>query len=108
MDNTTSIKSIAGSTPGVFDSSQTSRVVQIAGSTLTFATFDQSLRSGNFKDQSENLIDDLNVERICRSRRIVVETSQDGISTWRFVPYAILENGVNDDGLWPRIINICG
>jgi hypothetical protein len=43
-----------------------------------------------------------------RPKRIVLEITPTGESFWRFVPKARLEEGVIDEGAWPRIIEICG
>ncbi|KAE9411507.1 hypothetical protein BT96DRAFT_968929 [Gymnopus androsaceus JB14] len=41
-------------------------------------------------------------------RRVVIEASPNGESFWRFVPKAHRDDGVNDEGDWPRVIDICG
>jgi len=47
-------------------------------------------------------------EAYYRPRRIVVETAPNGESFWRFVPKARIDEGVLDEGVWPRIVEICG
>ena len=112
MDQPASIRFITGSTPGLLDASQLSRLVGVAGSSFTFASYDQGAVSSRTKvhqsESSESGI--LDVERLCRlvHKRIVIETSPDGISKWRFVPPAKLEDGAVDDNIWPKVVEICG
>ncbi|OBZ68221.1 hypothetical protein A0H81_11698 [Grifola frondosa] len=47
-------------------------------------------------------------DEIYRPKRIVIETVPSGQNIWRFVPRARRESGVENEGMWPRVINICG
>jgi hypothetical protein len=97
---------ISGSTPGVLDPAQPARLLRVSNSTLSFAAFDPRTAFAAF-DESD--IRKLSVNDQCyRPRRIIVETTPTGESFWRFVPRARLQEGVQDEGNWPRIVNICG
>ncbi|KAK2463277.1 hypothetical protein APHAL10511_004932 [Amanita phalloides] len=101
-----STRQISGSVPGILDPTQPERLLRLPGSTLHFAAFDPlaatarqdiaDIRRLSVKDNS------------CRQRRIVIETAPSGDSFWRYVPNARLDDGVGDEGTWPRAINICG
>jgi hypothetical protein len=43
-----------------------------------------------------------------QAKRVVIETTSNGESFWRFVPRAKREEGCEDEGVWPRIIEVCG
>lgn len=97
------IPHISGSKPGMLDASQKDRLLKHPHSSLTFATFDLSaldlpeLRNLSLQDDSG------------RPRRVVVETLPgNGPSFWRFVPKARKEEGVVDEGPWPRVVNVLG
>lgn len=99
-------RSIAGTTPGLIDSSQTSRLVRVPGSTLIFASFDPKTASAApYVPELPKLSLD---EELCRPKRIVAETAPNGDSSWRFVPKARWEDDVVDEGAWPRVVDICG
>ena len=95
-----------GTTPGILDASQPQRILREPGSRLLFAFYDALTAGG----QGANLdfrkisLD----EESYRPRRVVIEISQAGQCTWRFVPKAQLEVGVQDEGRWPRVVDICG
>ena len=93
-----------GTVPGILDPTQPSRLLRYPHSTLSFASFDPLTAVNN-----EGLQNHSNQGGF-RPKRIVIETvlGQDGFSTWRFVPRARREQGVDDEGIWPRVIEICG
>lgn len=98
---------IRGPTPGQLDGTQASRLLRQPDSTLSFADFDLNAAS------SQEVVPDLRSKRflqdeLYRSKRIVVETASSGASFWRFVPDAQKEDGVPDEGQWPRAVIICG
>ncbi|THH07495.1 hypothetical protein EW145_g3331, partial [Phellinidium pouzarii] len=92
--------------PNDLDSS-TWNISRQPGSTISFASFDPATASGDhtnfyaFRKLSLN-------EELCRPKRIVIETAPDGRCTWRFVPNAHWEAGVDDEGVWPRNVDVCG
>ncbi|KAK7057184.1 RING-type domain-containing protein [Favolaschia claudopus] len=96
---------IAGSTPGVIDSTQPSRLLRRPSSTLSFATFDPRVASADHGWDMRSLT--LN-EELYRPKRVVIETTCSGESSWRFVPKARWEDGVVDEGSWPRVVDLCG
>lgn len=100
------IRTIQGTTAGLLDPTQPARLHRISGSTLSFASF-HPLTATPRNQNLENL--SLNDEPT-RPKRVVIETTPgpQGTSTWRFVPRARLGPGVNDEGSWPRLVNICG
>jgi hypothetical protein len=97
---------LTGSVPGLLDSTQPARLLRLPGSKLSFATFDPHAASGS-QDVPNLCTLSLN-EELYRPKRIVIETLPSGESFWRFVPKARLEEGISDEGKWPRIIEICG
>lgn len=84
------------------------RISRIPGSVITFASFDPTTASSTV-DESEAAMRKLSLnEELCRPKRIVIETSPEGRSTWRFVPKARCEEGVENEGMWPRVVDVCG
>ncbi|KAF7376154.1 RING-type domain-containing protein [Mycena sanguinolenta] len=96
---------ISGCTPGVLDPAQCHRLLRRPSSTLTFASFDPRVASANPALDMRTL--SLN-EELYRPKRVVIETTCSGESSWRFVPKARWEEGVLDEGPWPRVIDLCG
>lgn len=96
---------ISGNLPGMLDPTQTSRLLRIPTATLSFAAFDPRAATTDsglgFPSISLN-------EELYRPKRVVIESLPDGRSFWRFVPRAKWEPDVEDEGDWPRIIDICG
>ncbi|EMD37912.1 hypothetical protein CERSUDRAFT_136845 [Gelatoporia subvermispora B] len=94
---------IYGSQPGKLDPSQLDRLLRVPGSRLSFASFDPL--TAFTRDASHGRSDDT-----YRPKRIVIETlpGPAGESFWRFVPRARTEEGVEDEGRWPRVVDICG
>ncbi len=80
---------------GGIDAAQINRITRVPGSTLVFASFDPGAASGDRLFAFRKLT--LN-EELCRPKRVVVETGPDGKSTWRFVPKARMEEGVDNEG----------
>lgn len=100
------IRQISGTVPGILDSSQPERLLRLPGSRLHFAAFNPLAATAR-RDVAD--LRKLSIkEELCRPRRIVIETSPGRDSLWRYVPNALLEDGVEDEGEWPRAINICG
>ena len=98
-------RSISGSQPGLLDPSQTARLLRLPGTILSFAAFHPRAASSEIHIDVDKL--SLN-EELYRPKRVVIETLPDGDSFWRFVPRARRGIGVEDEGAWPRVINICG
>ena len=94
---------ISGCVPGVLDPTQTQRLCLHPGSRLSFASFDPHIASvqGNLCRLTLN-------QEFCHSKRIVIETTVEGKSFWRFVPNARKDKGLIDEAMWPRVIDICG
>ncbi|KII92912.1 hypothetical protein PLICRDRAFT_155823 [Plicaturopsis crispa FD-325 SS-3] len=98
-------RSIGGSTPGLLDPTQPARLLRLAGSKLSFASFDpRTAFVGEMPDMRKLSLKD----ELYRPKRVVVETTPTGESFWRFVPSARKEVGVENEGTWPRVIEICG
>ncbi|KAJ6499905.1 hypothetical protein C8R47DRAFT_970689 [Mycena vitilis] len=96
---------ISGTTPGVLDSTQPHRILRRPSSTLSFASFDPRVASADHGWDMRSL--SLN-EELYRPKRVVIETTCSGESSWRFVPRARWDEGVVDEGSWPRVIDLCG
>ncbi|KAF9230121.1 hypothetical protein BU15DRAFT_84023 [Melanogaster broomeanus] len=76
-----------GTQPGLLDPSQPTRLLRFPDSKLSFAAFDPRPRS---------------TESLTPPKRIVIETTPKGASFWHFVPPARLDEGVQDEGVWPH------
>ncbi|KAJ3820088.1 hypothetical protein F5880DRAFT_1488628 [Lentinula raphanica] len=97
---------LTGSTPGVLDSTQPDRLLTFSNSTLSFASFNpRTATSSHLTSDARKL--SLN-EGSYNPKRVVIETSPTGEKFWRFVPKARLDEGVVDEGDWPRVVDICG
>lgn len=96
---------ISGNLPGMLDPRQTYRLLRIPTATLSFAAFDPRAATTDtglgFASISFN-------DELYRPKRVVIESLPDGRSFWRFVPRARREPDVEDEGNWPRVIDICG
>ena len=90
--------------PGPEDSQHAAKLCAVQGSKLVFSTYDHRAASGSshgFRNVSAH-------HEGLSGRRIVIELTTDGFSAWRFVPNANRELGVDDEGEWPRQVNVCG
>ncbi|KAF9474220.1 hypothetical protein BDN70DRAFT_936821 [Pholiota conissans] len=95
---------ISGSEPGALDPTQPDRLLRTSKSTLSFASFDPYIASANDVNLAKLSIN----EEPCRPKRIVIETVIGHGSFWRWVPSARKMEDVEDEGTFPRVINICG
>ena len=95
--------SIYGSVPGVIDPSQPARLLSDPNSKLSFASFHPRTASSHQDPRKLSTR-----EELCSSRRIVIETLPSGESFWRWVPRAKGVENVEDEGQWPRVVEICG
>ncbi|KAH9949571.1 hypothetical protein B0H21DRAFT_727465 [Amylocystis lapponica] len=99
-------RSIQGSRPGLLDPTQPERLLRVPGSTLLFAFFHPlTATSGHDVPNVRKLSTH---EELYRPKRVVIETPPNGGSFWRFVPRAQWAQGVENEGAWPRVIEICG
>lgn len=96
---------LSGTKPGIIDPTQSSRLLRTPDSSLSFASFDPHVATP--PDVSDLRKLSLN-EELYRPKRIVLETLPTGQSFWRFVPNAAREDGVLDEGTWPRTVELCG
>ena len=107
-DGPQSVRHLSGSCPGVLDPTQPSRILQTQASVLSFASYEpRTATSEQFLDFS-NLSLEADLPERCRPKRIVIETIPDKGNFWRFVPNAIKEEYVEEEGTFPRLIKICG
>ncbi|KIY63444.1 hypothetical protein CYLTODRAFT_493897 [Cylindrobasidium torrendii FP15055 ss-10] len=100
------LRRLYGAAPGLVDPSQPQRLLHTSASKLAFATFDARTASSkeDLTDISRlRLQDDLN-----NAKRIVIETTPQGVPFWRFVPRAKWDDGVTDEGVWPRSVELSG
>jgi hypothetical protein len=98
-------RKLSGPAPGLFDRTQPRRVLRQANSQLNFASFDPQTAAPHMS--LPNLANLTLKDELYRPKRIVIETSPSGQSTWRFVPKAQFEPGVENEGTWPRVIDYC-
>ena len=106
MAGPSNIREVRGPIPGLLDPTQPERLLRLPGSRLQFAAFDPLTATAR-QDLAD--LHKLSIkEEFCRPKRIVVETTPSRDSFWRYVPKARLEDGVEDEGEWPRVIDICG
>lgn len=96
---------LSGTTPGILDPTQPQRLLRQPTSKISFAFFDPRAASSFSEVDIKKL--SLN-ETLYRAKRVVIESSANGDNFWRFVPKAKWEDGVLDEGQWPRIIMLCG
>ncbi|KAJ4483421.1 hypothetical protein J3R30DRAFT_3284694 [Lentinula aciculospora] len=100
------VRKLTGSTPGILDPTQRDRLLTLSQSTLSFASFNpRTATSSHSTPDARNL--SLN-EELYNPKRIVIETYPSGETFWRFVPKTRLDEGVVDEGNWPRVVDICG
>lgn len=98
------LRILRGTQPGLLDTSQPSRLLRFPDSKLSFASFDPKTALAEEPSvQTSN-----NPGNLVPPKRIVIETTSKGASFWRFVPRARLEEGAQNEGVWPRVIDICG
>ncbi|KAL0945962.1 hypothetical protein HGRIS_012240 [Hohenbuehelia grisea] len=93
---------LKGTVPGQLDPLQRQRLLRVPDSSLAFACFDPYTADAS-ASQKRPLGNDIYV-----AKRVVLEAMPNGDISWRFVPKARLEDGASDEGVWPRIVSICG
>lgn len=101
-----SVIHIAGTEPGVLDKTQRGRLFRHPNSTFSFANFDPYV--ANPRDPATDLSRLSLHEERCRPKRIVIENVPGHGSFWRWVPGARKQEGVEDEGSFPRLIELCG
>ncbi|PPQ98617.1 hypothetical protein CVT24_003950 [Panaeolus cyanescens] len=101
--NSPTIGVISGSTPGLLDPTQPSRLLRTPDASLSFAAFDPYVAQAGTLPAFHNLSLGDNG---CRPKRIVIETIPGRGSLWRWVPAALKKEGVEDEGSFPRVIKI--
>ena len=109
IDGPQSVRQLTGTCPGVLDPTQPSRILQTQASVLSFASYEPRTATSEQIPDFSNLsldADHSELER-CRPKRIVIETIPDKGNFWRFVPNAIREQYVEEEGSFPRLIKIC-
>ena len=101
-----SVIHLEGTEPGVLDKTQRSRLLRCQNSTLSFASFDPYVATPH---DPTTRISELSLdEEKCRPKRIVIENVPGHGSFWRWVPSARKQEGVDDEGIFPRLVEICG
>ncbi|KAJ7579272.1 hypothetical protein C8J56DRAFT_340929 [Mycena floridula] len=93
---------LTGSSPGRLDPSQTHRLLRFPNSTLLFASFHPHAAS------SLHGIDVNSTDSLYTAKRVVIEVTPTNENHWRFVPKALKDHGVENEGFWPRTIDLCG
>ncbi|KAL0576666.1 hypothetical protein V5O48_005326 [Marasmius crinis-equi] len=97
--SSSSTRVLSGTMPGLLDPTQSQRLLRHPHSKLAFAFYDP--RTTSTLPQPDPLQD------LCKDRRVVLESLGNAV-TWRLVPRALVDEGVTDEGLFPRVVNICG
>ena len=83
------------------------RIARHPDSMIRFAEYDPATATGDptgayaFRNLSLN-------EELCRPKRVVIEFMPNGGCTWRYVPNALWEDNVENEGTWPRVVDVCG
>lgn len=95
------VTTISGTVVGILDPTQATRLLSSPGSILSFATFHPRTASATSRKLSTQ-------DELCSQKRVVIETLVSGENFWRWVPRAKGVDHVDGEGLWPRVINICG
>lgn len=93
--------------PSQLDPTQSSRILRDPHSCLSFASFDPLTANPAARDIG-GVGDDKDRGGRVPPKRIVVEVFSNGAATWRFVPKAKYDEGVLDEGSWPRLVEVCG
>lgn len=93
--------SISGPVVGALDPTQRERLLSTPHSTLSFSTFHPLTASNTPRKQSTR-------DELCKGKRIVIENLPNGQSFWRWVPRAQGVEDAAEEGVWPRMIDICG
>ncbi|CAL1707578.1 unnamed protein product [Somion occarium] len=96
---------ISGCEVGVLDPSQRDRLLSTPDAKLSFATFHPRTAAAFQSGQPHKLSTQ---DELCNSKRIVIETVPGGESFWRWVPRARGVQSVEEEGHFPRVIEICG
>lgn len=89
---------IDGCIPGRLDPQQSRRILRHPDSKLFFIPYDPLTASAHGNPTMEAVT----------AQRVVIEMQPDGTTTWKFVPNAVRVLNVKDEGIWPRVIKICG
>lgn len=97
---------LSGSRPGLLDPTQPQRLLRYSTSQISFASFNPlaATSQADLPDFRKLSLQ----EELYNAKRVVIETNASGGSFWRFVPRAYLDEGVMDEGAWPRVVNLCG
>lgn len=98
------VPALEGNVPGQLDPSQVSRLLRQSNSTLSFAWFDPTTAA----PFTVSRLGSLSLDDGCRVQRIVIETRPGIGSSWRWVPRARLRSHLQDEGTFPRVVQICG
>ncbi|KAK0241619.1 hypothetical protein EDD85DRAFT_926635 [Armillaria nabsnona] len=102
----TSPRILSGCRPGLLDPTQPQRLLRYSTSQISFASFNPlaATSQADLPDFRKLSLQ----EELYNAKRVVIETNASGESFWRFVPRAHLDEGVLDEGTWPRVVNLCG
>ncbi|KAL5523620.1 hypothetical protein ACEPAG_7793 [Sanghuangporus baumii] len=85
------------------------RVLRHPAASLCFASYDAGTATGIRSENNAFGFQKLSLnQELYRQKRIVLEYKQNDWSTWRFVPKARWEQGVDGEGEWPRVVEFCG
>ncbi|KAL5507344.1 hypothetical protein ACEPAH_6800 [Sanghuangporus vaninii] len=87
----------------------TPAVIRHPTASICFATYDAGTATGDRSENNAFGFQKLSLhQELYRRKRIVVESKENETSTWRFVPNARWEQGVDGEGEWPRVVEFCG
>ncbi|OCB88717.1 hypothetical protein A7U60_g4098 [Sanghuangporus baumii] len=76
---------------------------------ICFAAYDAGTATGVRAENNAFGFQKLSLnQELYRQKRIVLEYKENEMSTWRFVPNARWEQGVDGEGEWPRVVEFCG
>lgn len=99
------MRTLAGNEPGQVDPDQKSRIFKSQSAVLAFATFDLVAGPATLGPEVKDVPGLL---EYLSKKRLAIEVHPSGDFIWRFVPDAQLCDGVEDEGPWPRIVDLCG
>ncbi|KAH9928227.1 hypothetical protein B0H21DRAFT_826329 [Amylocystis lapponica] len=96
-------RAIQGTVPSILDPTQPKRLLRHPSSKLLFASYNPLTATPRVPGLSAQ-------HQPYNSKHIVIEITSGSTDTysWRFVPRAHQAEGIEDEGLWPRDIEICG
>ena len=94
--------------PGEILHASYARILRRPGGGIYFSAYDPGTATGEQSEATFGFQKLSLSQELYRQRRIVVEYRENEPATWRFVPRARCEEGIDGEGEWPRVVEFCG